>query len=596
MLQIIKKLQVLLDKKQKRTMAGLMVLMIIGAFLQTAGIGMLVQAVNVVIDPQILEKSGLVRAFYDFLGCGDFRSFSVTVMVLLVVTFVVKNLFLFVQQKLTLAFVYTNQFATSERMMRNYLRRGYEFYLNADTAVVQRSITSDVNNMYALILALLQLMSDGVVSLFVVSYCLMTNGVMTVLLAVSLVVLMALIKGILKPIMYKAGKDNQEYYSGLFKWISQTVQGIKEVKVIGKEQYFVEEYRKCGSGYVNAVQRYSLYNNIPKLLIETVCIAVMMGYMIVLTLMGAASENMLEVLSTLAAAAFVLLPAVNRINNQINSIAYFEPFFMGVTDNLQDEISDKHVNMAFAADEEEKLPIRHSIELRDIVYAYPDTDKLIFDHASLTIPIGTSVGIVGTSGAGKSTLVDILLGLLEGKEGRICADGAEVKERYRNWLKNIGYIPQMIFMLDDTIRRNVAFGVRDDKIDENRVWEVLREARLDEFVRSLPEGLDTGIGERGIRLSGGQRQRIGIARALYYDPEVLILDEATSALDNDTEAAIMDSINRLHGRKTLIIIAHRLQTIEKCDLVYRVENGKMVRERGESSVEERQSARSGHGG
>ena len=596
MLQIIKKLQVLLDKKQKRTMAGLMVLMIIGAFLQTAGIGMLVQAVNVVIDPQILEKSGLVRAFYDFLGCGDFRSFSVTVMVLLVVTFVVKNLFLFVQQKLTLAFVYTNQFATSERMMRNYLRRGYEFYLNADTAVVQRSITSDVNNMYALILALLQLMSDGVVSLFVVSYCLMTNGVMTVLLAVSLVVLMALIKGILKPIMYKAGKDNQEYYSGLFKWISQTVQGIKEVKVIGKEQYFVEEYRKCGSGYVNAVQRYSLYNNIPKLLIETVCIAVMMGYMIVLTLMGAASENMLEVLSTLAAAAFVLLPAVNRINNQINSIAYFEPFFMGVTDNLQDEISDKHVNMAFAADEEEKLPIRHSIELRDIVYAYPDTDKLIFDHASLTIPIGTSVGIVGTSGAGKSTLVDILLGLLEVKEGRICADGAEVKERYRNWLKNIGYIPQMIFMLDDTIRRNVAFGVRDDKIDENRVWEVLREARLDEFVRSLPEGLDTGIGERGIRLSGGQRQRIGIARALYYDPEVLILDEATSALDNDTEAAIMDSINRLHGRKTLIIIAHRLQTIEKCDLVYRVENGKMVRERGESSVEERQSARSGHAG
>ncbi len=596
MLQIIKKLQVLLDKKQKRTMAGLMVLMIIGAFLQTAGIGMLVQAVNVVIDPQILEKSGIVRAFYDFLGCGDFRSFSVTVMVLLVVTFVVKNLFLFVQQKLTLAFVYTNQFATSERMMRNYLRRGYEFYLNADTAVVQRSITSDVNNMYALILALLQLMSDGVVSLFVVSYCLMTNGVMTVLLAVSLVVLMALIKGILKPIMYKAGKDNQEYYSGLFKWISQTVQGIKEVKVIGKEQYFVEEYRKCGSGYVNAVQRYSLYNNIPKLLIETVCIAVMMGYMIVLTLMGAASENMLEVLSTLAAAAFVLLPAVNRINNQINSIAYFEPFFMGVTDNLQDEISDKHVNMAFASDEEEKLPLRHSIELRDIVYAYPNTDKLIFDHASLTIPIGTSVGIVGTSGAGKSTLVDILLGLLEVKEGRICADGAEVKERYRNWLKNIGYIPQMIFMLDDTIRRNVAFGVCDDKIDENRVWEVLREARLDEFVRSLPEGLDTGIGERGIRLSGGQRQRIGIARALYYDPEVLILDEATSALDNDTEAAIMDSINRLHGRKTLIIIAHRLQTIEKCDLVYRVENGKMVRERGESSVEERQRARSGHGG
>ena len=277
MLQIVKKLRVLLDKKQKRTMAGLMVLMIIGAFLQTAGVGMLVQAVNVVMDPQVLEKGGIVKDFYDFLGYRDFKSFSVMVMVFLVVTFAVKNLFLFVQQKLTLAFVYTNQFATSERMMRSYLRRGYEFYLNADTAVVQRSITSDVNNMYALILALLQLMSDGVMSLFVVGYCLMTNGVLTMLLAASLVLLMALIKNILKPIMYKAGKDNQDYYSGLFKWISQTVQGIKEVKVTGKEQYFVDEYRKCGSGYVSAVQRYSLYNNIPKLLIETVCIAVMMG-------------------------------------------------------------------------------------------------------------------------------------------------------------------------------------------------------------------------------------------------------------------------------------------------------------------------------
>ena len=578
MLQIVKKLRVLLDKKQKRTMAGLMVLMIIGAFLQTAGVGMLVQAVNVVMDPQVLEKGGIVKDFYDFLGYRDFKSFSVMVMVFLVVTFAVKNLFLFVQQKLTLAFVYTNQFATSERMMRSYLRRGYEFYLNTDTAVVQRSITSDVNNMYALILALLQLMSDGVMSLFVVGYCLMTNGVLTMLLAASLVLLMALIKNILKPIMYKAGKDNQDYYSGLFKWISQTVQGIKEVKVTGKEQYFVDEYRKCGSGYVSAVQRYSLYNNIPKLLIETVCIAVMMGYMIVLTLLGTATENMLEVLSTLAAAAFVLLPAGNRINNPINSIAYFEPFFMGVSDNLQDEISDNKVDISFATDEE-KLPLRRAIELKDIVYAYPNTDKLIFDHASLTIPIGTSVGIVGTSGAGKSTIVDILLGLLEVQEGSICADGAEVKSRYRNWLKNIGYIPQMIFMLDDTIRRNVAFGVHDENIDEERVWEVLREAQLDEFVRELPEGLDTGIGERGIRLSGGQRQRIGIARALYYDPEVLILDEATSALDNDTEAAIMDSINRLHGRKTLVIIAHRLQTIEKCDLVYRVENGQAIAQR-----------------
>ena len=579
MLKILKKLTLLLDKKQKRTMFGLIILMVISAFLQTAGVGLLVQVISIVIDPGAVMNSGLAKYVYDLLDMKSFESFSVLIMVLLIVTFIVKNLFLFVQQKLTLAFVYTNQFRTSERMMRNYLRRGYEFYLNADTAVVQRSITSDVNNMYALILSLLQLLSDIVVSVFIVAYCLSASGVMTILLAVVLLAVMFVIKKILQPIMYKAGKDNQDYYSGLFKWISQTVQGIKEVKIAGKEQYFVSEYRKCGKGYVGAVQRYSLYNQIPKLLIEPVYIIVMVGYMIFLVLSGESTENMIDVFGTLAAAALVLLPCVNRINNQINSISYFEPFFMGVSDNLQDEINGEKVDMSFATDEEEKLPVKDSIEMKDITYAYPNTERLIFDHADLTIPVGASVGIVGTSGAGKSTVVDILLGLLEVKTGTIYADGVDTKLHYRKWLKNIGYIPQMIFMLDDTIRKNVAFGVPEDKIDEKRLWDALKEAQLDEFVRTLPEGLETSIGERGIRLSGGQRQRIGIARALYNNPEVLILDEATSALDNDTEKAIMDSINRLHGKKTLIIIAHRLQTIEKCDMVYRVEDGKAKRER-----------------
>ncbi len=580
MKQILKKLGVLLDKKQKRAMAGLIVLMIISAVLQTAGIGLLVQVVNVVIDPDAVMNSSIAKMCYKLLGSDTYESFAITVMLLLVAIFVIKNIFLYLQQKLTFAFVYVNQFRTSERMMRNYLRRGYEFYLNADTAVVQRSITSDVNNMYGLILALLQLLSDGVISVFVIAYCFISNGTMTVLLAVVLLALMLLIQKVLKPIMYRAGQQNQEYYSGLFKWISQTVQGIKEVKISCKEQYFVSEYQKCGKGYVDSVQRYSLYNSIPKLLIEVTCVATMMGYMIFEIASGVQTEVLVQAISTLGAAALVLLPAVSRVNNQINSIAYFEPFFMGVSDHLQDEINAENVDLTFATDEEEKLPVHDKIEMKDITYSYPNSDKLIFDHADLTIPIGASVGIVGTSGAGKSTVVDILLGLLEVKTGAIYADGKNIKENYRKWLKNIGYIPQMIFMLDDTIRRNVAFGVPEDKIDEDRLWEVLKEAQMDEFIKTLPDGLDTGIGERGIRLSGGQRQRIGIARALYNNPEILILDEATSALDNDTEAAIMESINRLHGKKTLIIIAHRLQTIEKCDIVYRVEDGKATIERG----------------
>ena len=297
---------------------------------------------------------------------------------------------------------------------------------------------------------------------------------------------------------------------------------------------------------------------------------------------------MVTTLTAFAAAALVLLPCVNRVNNQINNISYFEPFFMGVSDNLQDEISSEKTDMTFAADTVEKINMADQIELKGIVYAYPNTEKLIFDKADMIIPIGSSVGIVGTSGAGKSTVVDILLGLLKVHEGEILADGVNVLGQYRSFLKNVGYIPQMIFMLDDTIRRNVAFGVPEDKIDEERLWEVLKEAQLDAFIKTLPDGLETTIGERGIRLSGGQRQRIGIARALYNNPEVLILDEATSALDNDTEAAIMESINRLQGKKTLVIIAHRLQTIEKCDIIYRVENGKAVVERGLDKILEKQ--------
>lgn len=580
MAQIIKKLRVLLDKRQKRTMVGLVFLMIIGAGLQTAGIGIILPVVQVVMDSEAIHNNDLVHFFYVLLGGGSVQRFTVIIMILLILVFVVKNLFLFMQEKLTLRFVYTNQFRTSERMMKNYLRRGYEFYLNADTAVVQRSITSDVNNMYALILSLLQLVSDGIIFIFLVIFCFVQSAAMTMLLAGVLLCLLLVIKMILKPIMYKAGEDNQNYYSGLFKWISQTVQGIKEVKITCKEQYFVSEYIKCGKGYVNAVQKYSLYNNIPKLLIETVCVICLMGYLLVMILKGNSTDSMVDTLVVFAAAAMVLLPCVNRINNQINSISYFEPFFMGVSDNLQDEISQDKVDMTFAADTGDKLPVQDKIELRDISYAYPGTDKLIFDHADLVIPVGTSVGIVGTSGAGKSTVVDILLGLLEAQNGNIYADGVNIKEHYRSWLRNVGYIPQMIFMLDDTIRRNVAFGVAEKEIDENRLWEVLKDAQLDEFIKNLPQGLDTGIGERGIRISGGQRQRIGIARALYNNPEVLILDEATSALDQDTEAAIMDSINMLHGKKTLIIIAHRLQTIEKCDLVYRIDDGKAALERG----------------
>ena len=576
---------ILLDRKQKQKMILLVFLMLIGAVLETFGVSMILPVMNVVIEKNAVQNHRYLQVICDIfqIGYDDTRTLMIFVMTGLIVIFAVKNIFLFFQQKVQLKFVYTNQFATSRRMMINFMERPYAYYLNADTSVIQRSITSDVNNMYGLILSPLQLVSEGIVFVCLVAVSLVTDVVMSITVAVLLVAALLIIKCVLKPIMRKAGEENQDYYSGLYKWIDQSVMGIKEIKIANKENYFINEYAKCGAGYVNAVQRYNLYNATPRLLIETVAIAGMILYVMISLLQGANVEEIMPQIGLLAVAAMRLIPCANRINNHLTSISYFEPFFMGVSDNLQQEIRDENIDYDEASYQKkievEKLTIKEKIELRDIVYKYPNTEVLIFDHADMEIPIGKSVGIVGTSGAGKTTVVDILLGLFRLQSGEILADGVEVRDHYQSWLKNIGYIPQTIFMIDSTIRKNVAFGYADEDIDDEKVWRALKEAQLDEFVRGLPEGLDTGIGERGIRLSGGQRQRIGIARALFEDPEVLVLDEATSALDNETEAAIMDSINRLHGRKTLIIIAHRLQTIEKCDMVYRVENGKVDRER-----------------
>lgn len=585
MFKIISKLLRLLDKKQKLSMVLLVFMMLIGAILETLGVSMILPVMNVVLEEDAVSKHIYLQWICNLFNIAkdDVRTLTIVVMVGLILVFVIKNVYLFFQQKVMLRFVFTNQFATSRRMMINFMLRPYEYYLNADTAVIQRTITSDVINMYGLLQAVLSLTSEAIVFVCLIAVSFLADVMMTVTVALLLVVVLALILFVLKPIMKKAGEENQDYYSGLYKWIEQAVFGIKEIKISNKEGYFIREYSHCGSGYVSAVQKYNLFNATPRLLIETVSLAGMILYIMIQLLNGAAVIDIMPQITLLALVAVRLIPCANRINNYMTSIVYFEPFLMAVSDNLQEEIRDKDIDYSEDTYENKleinKLPIENSIELRDIVYKYPNTEKYIFDHANVNIPVGKSVGIVGTTGSGKTTLVDVLLGLLKLESGDILADGESVFNDYHGFLKNVGYIPQSIFMIDDSIRKNVAFGYADEDIDDEKVWYALKQAQLDEFVRSLPEGLDAGIGERGIRISGGQRQRIGIARALFEDPEVLIMDEATSALDNDTEKAIMESINYLHGKKTLIIIAHRLQTIEKCDNVYRVENGKITIER-----------------
>ena len=584
MIDSLKKINRLLDRQQKTRMAFLVLVMLAGAVLEALGVAMIFPVLTALLNPQgIAENQYHMGDLYNLLHMQSVKQFAVVMMIGIVIIFLVKNIYLYFEQVVLLKFIYTNQFATSNRMMINFMKRPYEYYLNANTSIIQRNITSDINNVYALILNILQLTSEGIVFVILVAVLLISDPVMTLMVAALLVAVLLVIKKFVKPVLIKAGKDNQDYYSGLFRWIAESVDAVKEIKIANRENYFINEYAKCGAGYVGAVQKYTLLSSTPRLAIEWIFITSMVLYMLFTMLASSDITSIVPALGVFALAATRLLPSANRINNYLTNIAYFQPFLNNVSENLQEEIHD--ANISYRVEDYdpglkvEKLPVTKQIELKDLSYRYPNSEVYIFKDANVVFPVGKSIGIVGASGGGKTTLVDIMLGLLRQESGVVLADGVDVRENYPGWLKNIGYIPQSIYMLDTNIRKNVAFGVPDEDIDDEKVWRALKEAQLDEHVRSLPEGLDTMIGQHGIRFSGGQRQRIGIARALFEDPEVLVLDEATSALDNETEAAIMDSINRLHGKKTLIIIAHRLETIEKCDIVYRVQDRGVVRER-----------------
>ena len=324
-------------------------------------------------------------------------------------------------------------------------------------------------------------------------------------------------------------------------------------------------------------RKYTVLNTIPRLFIETIFICSILLFLIIQILLGNDISNMMPMFTVFGLAAVRLMPSVNRINTAITEISYCSPCLDYVYENMNiNELSKKTNQALLPVDPDKDMQLRREIALKDITYAYPNTEKKIFDHADMVVPCGKSVGIMGPSGAGKSTIVDILLGLLKIQGGAITCDGVNIFDNYPAWLSQIGYIPQSIYLVDESIRNNIAFGIADEEIDDERIWANLEEAQLKDFILTLPDGLDTTIGDRGVRISGGQRQRLGIARALYHNPSILVFDEATSALDNDTEAAVMEAINSFHGKKTMVIIAHRLNTIEKCDIVYKVDEGKIV--------------------
>ncbi len=578
---LLGKLNYIFDRKQKIQLGILGIMIFVGGLLETLGVGAMIPVVTALLTPETLkeyvDKYPILQKICDLLGIQSVGQMTTALLLALMAIYVIKNLYLVYLVYRQNTFITQSRNQMISRVMGEFLNRPYEQYLGADIPTVFRITDSDIPQTFSLMLAMLQLASEVVVSglIFIVLLC--TDIFMTLFIMVLFGVMTLVIVKIFKPKLNKIGAKNQAIQSRIAKWRIQAIYGLKDVKVLNREEFFVRNYYETGKVGANVGRTYAVMNNIPRLLIETVFIVGVLTFIIIYMKGGGNVASMVSTLAAFGVAAMRVLPSVNRINTYITEISYNQPSLDFVYQNLQEGMkTDAMLAQRKAYSQKEKLELRDKIELNHISFHYPDSDKNIFTDAHMEVPKGKSVGIMGTSGAGKSTIVDILLGLLHAQEGEITCDGVDIFKNYESWLAQIGYIPQSIYLIDESIRDNIAFGIDADKIDEKRIWEVLEEAQLKEFVEELPNGLDTTIGDRGVRLSGGQRQRIGIARALYHDPEILVFDEATSALDNDTEAAVMDAVNSFRGKKTMIIIAHRLNTIEKCDIIYRVEEGKLI--------------------
>ncbi len=578
---LLGKINYIFDRKQKIQLGILGVMIFIGGLLETLGVGAMIPLVNALLMPEKLQeyidKYEFLQRICDMLNIESAGQVTKVLLLGLMAIYVIKNLYVLFLIYRQHSFITQNRNKMISRVMAEFLNRPYEKYLGADIPTVFRITDSDIPQTFALILAMLQLASEVVVSFLIFVVLLWQNVAMTLFIIAIFGVMTLIVLKVLKPRLNKIGAKNQAIQSRIAKWRIQATYGLKDVKVLNREEFFVRNYYETGKVGADVARNYAVLNNTPRGLIETVFIVSVLSF---ITIYINSGGNVGEIMTTIAAfgvAAIRVLPSVNRINTYITEIAYTQPSLDFVYENLQEGMkTDAMLAERRANSQVEKLKLEDKIELNHISFHYPDSDKYIFKDAHMAVPKGKSVGIIGASGAGKSTIVDVLLGLLHAQEGEITCDGVNIFKNYESWLAQVGYIPQAIYLIDESIRDNIAFGIDADKIDDKRIWEVLEEAQLKEFIEELPEGLDTTIGDRGVRLSGGQRQRIGIARALYNDPEILVFDEATSALDNDTEAAVMEAVNSFHGKKTMIIIAHRLNTIEKCDIIYKVENTKLV--------------------
>lgn len=578
MKDIVKRLFLLFNKHEKKKFFILFLMMIVAALFETIGIGLIVPFVGIVTNPDVIQEQAILTYLYNLFSFQSTSAFIIFSVILLLSVFVFKNLYLLLFNYAQFRVILNQQVKLSRDLFKEYLTKPYTFHLQRNSADLLRNVNSEVSRVFqGIIMSGFQLVTEILVILCILTLLLITAPLATITASVLLSGSVILFFTFLRKKISSLGKEQQKVSGTMIKWVNQGLGASKEVKVSGKEGFFINSYTGQSQIRANNSRYMKMLELVPRLFIETLLVSIVLITMLIVVFQGTGTAQLISTMALFAMAAFRLMPSITRVVSLITTIRYSQPALTVVYDDLfKNKEKSTHIEQKDVVINKGNRTFIDTIELNNISFRYPEQEEYAIDNVSLTIPIGQSVAFVGESGAGKTTIVDVILGLFEPEKGTVLIDDENINSQKNLWQQKIGYIPQFIFLSDDTIRGNVAFGIENRQIEDEEVWRALDQAQLKEFVKGLPDQLETEVGERGVRLSGGQRQRIGIARALYHNPEVLFMDEATSALDNETEKEIMKAIDGLKGEKTLIIIAHRLSTIENCDIVFRINNGKLV--------------------
>lgn len=576
-IRMYKQLIAILNQKQRRQAILVAIMAIFSALLETMGVSVVLPFILAMLQPEQLMDNRYIKPVLEVLNITEVVSVLTFTAILIVVVYIAKNAFILLFNFIQLNFRNRLERDLSILMLKSYIYKPYKFFLDINSAEIMRGITGDISGVATTVDSFCSLFNEGLTCILLGVLLVAINPMMAFcLLLLAAFTALIMVVGLRKK-NAECGEKTREAFAKRYQHAYQAVNGIKEIHVMKRQNNFLRYFKDASEVACNYNTQYLWISKLPSRVIETIFIS----GLIVLVLLSMKSVNDLSVLvaqfGAIAVAAVRILPSISNIANAMNSLVYQRPALESAYENITnlkhpygDSLEVENVNGTGKTEFQEKISVN------GISWKYSEELPNILDNLNLEICPGEAIGLVGESGAGKTTLADILLGLFQPQTGDITVDGKSIFNIDTNWHKLIGYVPQSVFLIDDTVRNNILFGVDEQDIDENRIWRAVEQAQLKEFVENLPQGLDTVLGERGIKISGGQRQRIAIARALYYNPDILVLDEATSALDNDTEGAIMESINTLQGEKTLIIVAHRLTTINKCDKIYEIKNGQAI--------------------